>query len=148
MVVDRHALLMGPHGSWHDARVPTIDGAAVVRGAVVAVLVCLPLALVAEVAVDSDETSAWAIPLFLAVLAGFVAAGWVAGQSAAESPLVTGAVAALLGFAVVQGVGLIVTTAGDDDVAWGAVVFAALMAYGCGLTGAVFGQRRRARASR
>jgi putative membrane protein (TIGR04086 family) len=127
--------------------VPPVDLPALVRGAVVAIVISLPLALLSEALVDEDDPSGWAVPLFLAVLIGFVAAGWVAGRGASDSPLVTGALAALAGFVVVQGVGLVVGAADGDDVSWGAVVFSAVMAYGCGLTGAVFGERRRARSS-
>jgi len=125
--------------------VPTIDVPALVKGAAVAIAVCLPVALVSEIVVDRDDPSGWAIPLYLGVLVGFVLAGAVASREATAAPLVTGALAALAGFAVIQGIGIVVRLVGDDDVMIATVVFSGLLAYGCGLTGAVVGERRRAR---
>ena len=124
---------------------PPVDVPALIKGAAVAIAVCLPLALLAEVVIDRDDPSVWAIPLYLGVLVGFVLAGAIASRAAASSPLVTGALAALAGFAVIEGVGIIVRLVGGDDVVIATVVFSGLLAYGCGLTGAVVGERRRAR---
>lgn len=124
---------------------PPVDIPALVKGAAVAIAVCLPVALLAEVVIDPDDPSGWAIPLYLGVLIGFVLAGSVAGREAATSPLVTGALAALAGFGVIQGIGIVVRLVGGDDVVVASIVFTALLAYGCGLTGAVMGERRRAR---
>lgn len=124
---------------------PPADVPALVKGAAVAIAVCLPVALVAEIVVDRDDPSGWAIPLYLGVLLGFVLAGAVASRAATTAPLVTGAFAALAGFAVIQGVGVVVRLVGHDDVVIATIVFSGLLAYGCGLTGAVIGERRRGR---
>lgn len=122
-----------------------LDPAGLIRGALVAVAICLPLAIVSDIAIDEDDPSPIAIPLFLSILLGFAAAGWVGSRAAEAMPLATGAVAALAGFAVVQTAGLVIAVVGDGNVALAGVVFSGLLAYGSGLTGAVLGERRRTR---
>ncbi|MGE3834111.1 MAG: DUF3792 family protein [Acidimicrobiia bacterium] len=126
---------------------PPVEPRALLRGAGVSTAVCLPLALVSAAVVDEDDPSGWAVPLFFATLLGLVAGGWVASRSATVSPLVTGALAGLVAFVAVQAVGVAVRLAGDDGIGWSSIVFTALLAYGCGLTGAVLAERRRRRES-
>ena len=123
----------------------TIDWQALVKGAAVSIVVCLPLALLAEVLVDRDDPSSLSVPLYLGVLLGFVAGGFVAARHAVASHLVTGALAASAAFVVIQGAGVVVRVANGEEVLFASIVFTALLAYGCGLTGAVAGERRRAR---
>lgn len=117
---------------------------AVLKGAAVAIVICLPLALVAEAIAGSDEEdpSAWAFVLFFGVLAGFVLGGFAAARNAGDYPYTNGAVAAVVAFVVIQGVAIVVRLVGDEPVRYVAVVFNALLAYGCGLIGALAGARR------
>ena len=125
------------------------DVQAIVKGAAVSIVVCLPLALIAEAiaGAEEDDPSSWAFLLFFGVLVGFVLGGFVAARSARDYPYTNGAVAAVAAFAVIQGVAIVVRLVGDEPVRYVAVVFNGLLAYGCGLTGALAGSRRGARSS-
>ena len=125
-----------------------LEREAVLKGAAAAIVVCLPLALLAEAIAGSDEDdpSRWAFLLFFGVLVGFVLGGLVAARNALEYPYTNGAVAALVAFAVIQGVAIVVRVVGDEPVRYVAVVFNGLLAYGCGLIGALAGARRAPRA--
>jgi hypothetical protein len=116
---------------------------AIAKGMAVAIVVCLPLALLSQAVADStdDDPSRWAFLLFFGVLAGFVLAGFVTARATTEYPYTNGAVAALVGYVVIQGVAIVVRLVGGDDVRVVAVVFNGLVAYGCGLTGALAGAR-------
>jgi putative membrane protein (TIGR04086 family) len=120
---------------------PPVDPRALVRGAVLSSVVWLPLALVSAIVIDEGHPSAWAVPLFLGVLVGLVASGWIASGAARSSPLVTGALAGLGGYLVVQAIGVARRLVSGDDVRWTNIVGTAVLAYGCGLTGAVLGER-------
>jgi hypothetical protein len=122
---------------------------AIAKGMAVAIVVCLPLALLSQAIADGtdDDPSRWAFLLFFGVLAGFVLAGFVTARAATEYPYTNGAVAALVGYVVIQGVAIVVRLVGGDDVRVVAVVFNGLVAYGCGLTGALAGARNTNRAT-
>lgn len=122
----------------------TWDAQAIVKGAAASIVVCLPLALIAEAVAGSDEDdpSNWAFLLFFGVLVGFVLGGFAAARSARDYPYTNGAMAAVAAFLVIQGVAIVVRLAGDEPVRYVAVVFNGLLAYGCGLTGALAGSRR------
>ena len=107
-----------------DAIVP----AAVLRGAVVAVVVCLPLALLTD--------------LVVVVLIGFALAGWVAGRAAPQYPYTNGAIAALGGFVVIQGAIVVEHLVDDESIGWGKIVGSALLASGAGMTGGLLAERR------
>lgn len=121
------------------------DWGAIAKGAAASIVICLPLALVAEAVAgsDDDDPSAWAYLLLFGVLVGFLVGGFVAARSALDYPYSNGAVAAVAGFAVIQGVAIVVRLIGDEPVRYVAVVFNALLAYGCGLTGALAASRGR-----
>ena len=102
--------------------------AAVLRGAVVAVVVCLPIALVSD--------------LVVLVLIGFAVAGWVAGRAAPQYPYSNGAVAALVGFVAIQGAVVIDHLVDDESISWGKIVGSALLASGAGMTGGLLAERR------
>lgn len=130
---------------WHHAGVPPVDAPAAVRGALLSGIVWLPLAVISALVVDRDHPSGWAVPLFLGVLLGLVAAGWIASRAAAVSPLLTGALSALGGYLVVEAIGVVRRLVAGTDVPWSRILFTAILAYGSGLTGAVLAERRKAR---
>ena len=124
-----------------------IERDALLKGMAVTILVCLPLALLSQAVADGDDDAgSLGILLFLAVLAGFVLGGWVAARSAPGAPITNGAVAALAGYAVIQGVALVVRLVGGEDVNVVAIVFNGIAAYGCGLVGALAADRSRSEA--
>ncbi len=121
----------------------TLDLEAVLKGMAISIVVCLPLALLSQAIADStdDDPSRWAFLLYLGVLLGFALGGFVTGRAAREYPYTNGAVAALAAFVVIQGVGIVVRLVGGDPIHVVAAVFNGLVAYGCGLTGALAGAR-------
>lgn len=114
------------------------------RGAVVAVAICLPLALVSREVADGGGASPASALLFVLVLAGLAAGGLVAARSAAVAPFTNGGLAALLAFVAIQGVALAVRGAAGVPASLPALVFNGLLAYGCGLAGGAVAARRRA----
>jgi hypothetical protein len=125
--------------------VPDVDRTALRRGALVAIAICLPVAVLTAALIDPDDPSAAAPFLYLAILIGFVMAGRAGSRAAAHAPLVTGGLAALAGYAVVELIGVVIRIASGDGVSVASVVLSGALAYGCGLTGAVLAERRRAR---
>jgi len=122
-----------------------VEAHAVIRGAIVAIAVCLPLALLSQQVIDADRTSPLAAPLFLLVLVGFAAGGFVAARAAGGAPFTNGGLAALAAFAVIQGAALVIRLAADDPPAIPVIVFNGLLAYACGLAGGAVAARRRRR---
>ena len=124
----------------------TLELEPIVKGAAASIVVCLPLALLSQAIADStdDDPSRWAFVLFFGVLLGFVLGGYVTARSCRDYPYTNGAVAALAAYVVIQGVAVVVRLVGDEDVRVVAIVFNGLVSYGCGLTGALIGARRRA----
>jgi hypothetical protein len=124
-----------------------LDRDALLKGAATSIVVCLPLALVSQALTREhrDDPSRWVFLLFLGVLLGFVAGGWVAARAAAGVPYSNGATAALAAYVVIQGIALVVRLIGGDPVHVVVMVFNGLIAYGCGLTGALLATRSRAR---
>lgn len=118
-----------------------VDRAAVVRGALVATAICLPLAIVAQQVVDPDDGTALAPLLFLAVLVGFAVGGFVAARQATGAPFTNGGVAALLAFVAIQGVALVVRLVDGDPPSATTLVFNALLAFACGLAGGALAGR-------
>ena len=114
---------------------------AVLKGAAVAVVVCLPLALISNIVRDHDRESPLLAVLFVGVAAGFALAGWVAGRSEGDAPFSNGAFAALTGFVVIQGVAVIVRVAGGHTPRFGLIVGSALIAFAAGILGGWMAQR-------
>lgn len=119
-----------------------LDRRAIGLGAVVAMAIALPAALVAQVLVD-DADDGLVFVFFTLVLVGFAVGGFVAARRAPTAPFSNAALAALLAFAVIQGVGAVRRHLIDDDVQWAGVLFAALLAYAAGLLGALVAGRQR-----
>ena len=120
------------------------DWPAIRTGALVAIAICLPVALVAEAIVDQDDDSQPPIVfvLYLAVLVGFVVGGWFAAKRASESPYSSGALAALAAFVAIQAVGIVARLVDGDDIRVTLIVTNGLLAYGCGLLGGGLEARR------
>lgn len=111
----------------------------VLIGAVVALVIAVPPAVLAQVQSDRDalEGSNWVLLLFGVVLVAFMVGGGVASRRGPTNALVNGAAAAILAYAVVQGYGVIRRLGDGEEVRWVGIVFAALLAASCGTVGAV-----------
>lgn len=122
----------------------TVDWQAVRAGALVAIAICLPTALVSQAIVDEDADSQPAIVyvLYVLVLLGFVVGGWVAAKRTTESPYTSGAVAALAAFVAIQALGVVARLIDGDDIRITLIVTNGLLAYGAGLLGGGFVARR------
>lgn len=116
----------------------------VLKGMAVAIVISLPVAIVASIIEDDDADSMWLTPLFFAVLVAFVLAGFVAGRSATKYPYTNGAMAAMAGFVVMTIISVAVQVVDGESIGLGRIVGTGLLAYGCGLTGGVAGARRAA----
>ena len=121
-----------------------LDWPAIRTGALVAIAVCLPLAVLAEVAAgDDDEGGALVLLLFVGVLVGFASGGYAAAQRSLV-PYTAGAIAALAAFVAIQGAGVITNLVRGDGVEIALIVFNGLLAYGAGLLGAGVAVRKQA----
>lgn len=114
---------------------------AVLKGAAVAIVLCLPLAIVSNVVRDRDPTSPLLPVLFVLTAAGFAVAGWVAARSEGDAPYSNGAFAALGGGIVIEVIALVVHVAGGRSLHVAALVGSALIAYAAGILGAFVGTR-------
>jgi putative membrane protein (TIGR04086 family) len=122
--------------------VALLEKQAIGIGAIVAIAVVLPAALVAQVVVD-DQQDNLSFVFFALVLFGFAAGGYAAGRHAPAAPYSNGALAALVAFVLVQGLGAIRRAIIDDPVAVGEVLFALLLAVPAGILGGVVAERKR-----
>mgnify|MGYP000079535748 FL=1 len=118
---------------------------AVFAGAAVTLGVAVPVALLAQVLDDAgsvDDDSPWLFALFFVILAAMAAGGYVAAIRRLDAPLVNGAAASLLAYAVVQVIGAIRLLATDGSVAWAAIPFFALLAAAAGMCGGLLADHR------
>lgn len=118
-----------------------VDVPAVLRGAAVAVAICLPLALIGQQLVDEGDGSPLTGLLFVGVLVGFAVGGFVAARAASTAPYTNGGLAALLAFVVIQGSAVVVRLVAGDSISAPVLVFNGLLAFGCGLAGGTIASR-------
>lgn len=116
----------------------TLDRHAVISGALAGLVVLVPAALLAQVVVDDGSGTGTKLLFFAIVVFGLLSAGFGGARVGHLAPLSSGLLAALLAWAVVQGFGIVRRLAGGDNVSWGAVVFAGMVAATSGVIGAVF----------
>jgi hypothetical protein len=127
-----------------------IDRDAIRAGALVATVIAAP-AGAAQLLLDSRYGAEASAPLGLVILLAFAAGGYQAGKRSKARPLTDGALGAMLAFAVVQAVFLVLGAlgAGDDQsVHPAAIVFSAMLATSCGIVGGQVGATRRRQADR
>jgi hypothetical protein len=103
--------------------------------------VAVPVAAIGSALLDDGSDAVFGLALLALIAIG--AGGWIAGREAPSAPLLHGALAALAGFAIAQGVSIALQVAGDDDVNLAAVAFNALLAANAGLVGGWLSTRRR-----
>lgn len=122
-----------------------VHGRAVAVGAGVALAICVPAAILAQVldrAGTIDDDSSWLLVLFVVILLGMGSGGYVAAVRRLDAPLTNGAVAALSAYLIVQTIGAIRLLAAGDDVTWAAIPFFALLAAAAGMAGGLAADRR------
>ncbi len=114
-------------------------------------LLLVPGALGAALALDEGSSAAWALVFVLVILFGFALAGFIAGRLRPDTPMVHGAASAFLAFVVAQLVGVVAGWADGVDISLAATVLTGVLAVTFGIAGALASdvvRRRMARASR
>ncbi|MGH9185825.1 MAG: TIGR04086 family membrane protein [Acidimicrobiales bacterium] len=125
----------------------TVDVRAVGLGAGVALVIGVPMAVIAQAVIAvTDDTPGWVPALSAIILAGFVAGGFVAGSKRPDTPSLHGALAAVSAFLVVQLLGVVLIAARGDDLRPVAYGFNAFVAAACGTVGGLIADRRSVRA--
>jgi cadmium resistance protein CadD (predicted permease) len=118
---------------------------AVAVGAGVALAICVPAAILAQILDEAgsvDDDSSWLLVLFGVILVGMGVGGFVAADRRLDAPLTNGAVAALAAYLLVQTIGAIRLLASGDDVTWVAIPFFALLSGAAGMTGGLVADHR------
>jgi putative membrane protein (TIGR04086 family) len=121
-----------------------LDRHALWRGVVVAAAVAVPVAIVANIAVDDDQNhSGWIALLSLGVLVGLAAGAAIAArQQHKGTPLTHGIVCALTVFVVVNVFGIVRRSIARDDIRWGRIASTAVLAVVAGTVGGMIGSFR------
>lgn len=122
-----------------------VDPRAVAAGAGVALAICVPAAILAQVLDEAgtvDDDSSWLLVLFAVILVGMGAGGYVAATRRLDAPLTNSALAALAAYLLVQTVGAIRLLASGDVVTWAAIPFFALLSASAGMAGGLMADHR------
>jgi hypothetical protein len=92
---------LSPHSDVDDVDGRLVDWRAVVRGGFIALVVLVVISAV-EAVLDHNikdfQDTGWIYPLFVGVLLGYGAGGWIAGRAAPDGALSNGALAGVAGF--------------------------------------------------
>jgi predicted permease len=118
---------------------------AVVAGAAVALAICVPAAILAQVLDEAgsvDDDSSWLLVLFAVILVGMGIGGYVAANRRLDAPLTNSAIAALGAYLLVQTVGAVRLLATGETVTWVAIPFFALLAASAGMAGGLVADHR------
>ena len=118
---------------------------AVAVGAGIALAICVPAAILAQVLDEAgsvDDDSSWLLVLFAVILVGMGVGGHAAAVRRLDAPLTNGAVAALAAYLLVQGIGAVRLLASGDDVTWAAIPFFALLSAAAGMAGGLVADHR------
>ena len=104
-------------------------------------VITAPAAVIQAILSDSGETrqSNWVYLTLLAIVAAYLLGGAVAGRLATDAPMINGATATLIAFAVVQSIAAVFRIAGGDGINPLALTFNALLAAAIGTVGAGIG---------
>jgi hypothetical protein len=113
------------------------------RGAVTALVVVLPLAVLNNVVVAGGEpaSSPLVLALFGLTLLGGAAGGWATIRLSPAAGLPYAAGAAALAYVVAQGVGVVLRLLRGDDLKLAGYPFLALLMATCGMLGGMFARR-------
>lgn len=116
-------------------RVSTLTGLVVVA----------PAAVVSHFVVNEDSSAALAYVFLIVIMFGFASCGYAAARLKSTTPMMHGAIAALLAYVIVQGVGIVTSLARGSDLNPIGYPLLAGLAASCGLVGALFGDWYRRR---
>ena len=122
-----------------------VHPAAVLVGALVALAVAVPSAILAQTLDEAgtvDDDSGWLLVLFLLIIGGMVAGGYVAAYNRPDAPLTNSALAALAAYTIVQTIGAIRLLVAGEPVTWFAIPFFALLSSASGMTGGLIADHR------
>ena len=119
-----------------------VEWPAVRAGALAAIAICLPIAVVANVLIDDDQSGATTV-FFIAVLAGFAVGGWVAAKRAVETPYSSAGISGLVAFAAIEAVAIVSLALRDEPIEVVVIVANAFFAYGAAMLGAALVVRSR-----
>jgi uncharacterized membrane protein YeaQ/YmgE (transglycosylase-associated protein family) len=122
-----------------------LDWRAVGTGVLAALVLALPAGLIGAIVVN-DESNNGVFVFYVAILAGMLIGGYVAGSKRPDTPLTHGAVAGAGAFVAAQAVTVLVRVARGNHLRPAAVyVFNLLLAASLGIVGALIAERRNAR---
>ena len=124
-----------------------LDRRAVGAGTLVALAIAAPPALIAQALTSVDavgEDSGWLFLFLPVVFAGFTIGGYTAARRRTDTPLLHGAVAALLAFLVVQVIGVVRQLIAGDEIRWARITFNAMLSACLGAIGGIIAARRQA----
>jgi putative membrane protein (TIGR04086 family) len=129
---------------------PHLERRSILLGAGLIIVLAVPPAVLGVLLSEDDsmEGSPWVPVLFAWIVASFLVGGFVAARAQPHAPLAHGALAALLAFALVQGVGVVRHVVSDEDVRWMSIAFAALLASSTGTLGGIVANHLRLRGAR
>jgi putative membrane protein (TIGR04086 family) len=129
---------------------PRLERRSVLTGALVTIVLAVPPAVIGLLLSEDDTMagSSWVPVLFVWILVAFFVGGLVAARAQPHAPSAHGAAAALLGYVLVQGVGVARHLVTGEDLSWLSIVFSALLAASLGTVGGIVANGLRARRSR
>lgn len=121
-----------------------LQASAIARGVGTAAVITVPTGVVSQLL---PARSAWAFVTFFVILVGLAVGGFVAGRAGPAMAMTHGALAGLLTYVAVQGVGVVTRLLRGEMVTWSSMPFLAMLATGCGVLGGYLAdqsERRRA----
>ncbi len=129
---------------------PRLERRSVLTGALVTIVLAVPPAVIGLLLAEDDTMagSSWVPVLFAWIMVAFFFGGLVAARAQPHAPSAHGAAAALLGYGLVQGVGVARHLITGEDLSWLSIVFSALLAASIGTVGGIVANGLRARRSR
>jgi putative membrane protein (TIGR04086 family) len=129
---------------------PHLERRSILLGAGLTMALAVPPALLGVLLSEDDsmEGSTWVPVLFAWIVLSFLVGGFVAARAQPHAPLAHGALAALLAYLIVQGIGVVRHLVSDEDVKWVSIAFAALLASSTGTVGGIVANHLRLRAIR
>jgi hypothetical protein len=120
-------------------RTRPVDFVAIGLGATVAAVIAVPAALIGNAA-GGDGAPLASIVILLGLAAGGAVA---AARQTRGTPLTYGISAALVTFAVIQGVGVVRRLVAGDEIGWAGIISSAILTALAGMVGGLVGGRVR-----
>ena len=117
-----------------------VDHRTVLIGAVVALVICVPVAVLLTTSID--ESSGWSVVAVLVAGLGFAVGGAVAGHRRPSAPAVHGALAAGAAVGILVLIRIARRLLAGEDIAWGSIAVSVILAVWLGVGGALVSARR------